>query len=98
MEAPSLNNMLNAFLCLLFSFEIYYPFSSNILMILTWNCRGAASPIFRSSCRSLVELYKPLILVILEPHISGEKADKVVKQLGFSFNLREEANGFSGGI
>ncbi|KAI9124541.1 hypothetical protein K1719_004463 [Acacia pycnantha] len=38
------------------------------------------------------------IFVILEPRISGSKADAVIKKLGFHNSHRVEASGFSGGI
>ncbi|KAI9079071.1 hypothetical protein K1719_038979 [Acacia pycnantha] len=38
------------------------------------------------------------IFVILEPRISGSKADAVIKKLGFHNSHRVESSGFSGGI
>lgn len=68
------------------------------LMILTWNCKWAASSKFYSACRNLLAIYKPLILVLIEPRIFGASANKVIKQLGFNFSIREDDVGFLGGI
>ncbi|KAI9086987.1 hypothetical protein K1719_031148 [Acacia pycnantha] len=47
---------------------------------------------------SFVASYKPEIFVLLEPRVSGTKADHVIKRLGFLHSHRVEASGFSGGI
>ena len=46
----------------------------------------------------MVQNYKPLLVVLLEPHISGYKADNFIKRSGFDKSYRVEAEGFSGGI
>ncbi|KAL6198467.1 hypothetical protein ACLB2K_028256 [Fragaria x ananassa] len=51
-----------------------------------------------SSAEDLRRIYKFNILVISEPHISGDKALKVVKSLGFSSFTIEDATGFSRGL
>ena len=38
------------------------------------------------------------VCIILEPRISGNMADMVVKKLGFKNHFREEDRGFSGGF
>lgn len=43
-------------------------------------------------------MYKPLLIVIIEPWSCGDRATSIIKSLGFSFHIREEATGFSGGI
>lgn len=67
-------------------------------MLLIWNCRGSSGSKFHVICKNLVAVHKPLILVLIEPWISGVKADRIIHQLSFQFNIREEATGFSGGI
>ena len=49
-------------------------------------------------CVVFAEQYKPKIIVLLEPRISGIKADRVVKNLGFDRSHRIKAEGFAGGI
>lgn len=63
-----------------------------------WNCQGAGSSAFIRSFRFLMNCHKPSLIGLLEPHISGIRADKVVKKLGFTYSHRVEAEGFSRGI
>ena len=44
------------------------------------------------------KIYKPDIVAILEPKVSGAKADYFIKGNGFEFSHRVEAEGFVGGI
>ncbi|KAJ4833138.1 hypothetical protein Tsubulata_006247 [Turnera subulata] len=69
-----------------------------MLSILTWNCQGAGKRKFPRLCRDFCRNNKPDLLVILEPRISGKRADYVIKKLGFSNSHRVEARGFAGGI
>lgn len=50
--------------------------------ILCRNCRGASSSQFLREIRELKRLYKPLMIILLEPKISGEVADRGFKNLG----------------
>ena len=68
------------------------------MSIITWNCQGALDKKFPSVFKTLVANYKPEIFVLVEPRISGSKADKVIQKLRFSHSHRVEAHGFSGGI
>ena len=63
-----------------------------------WNTQGAASPSFRRSFFTMVQNYKPSLVVLLEPRISGYKADNFIKRSGFDNSYRVEAEGFAGGI
>lgn len=69
-----------------------------VFMFLIWNCRGSSSSKFHVICKNLVAAHKPLILALIEPWVSGLKADKVICKLGFQFNIREEASSFFRGI
>ena len=66
--------------------------------ILIWNCQGAASRKFRNVVKSLIDIHKPDMLVLLEPRISGIKAERLIHFLKFSHFHMVEALGFSGGI
>lgn len=68
------------------------------MSIITWNCQGVSGKRFPATFKSLVVNYKVEIFVILEPRISGKKADAVIQKLGFAHSHRVEADGFSGGI
>ena len=52
-----------------FFLPLYLMFMSFTILIL--NCQGAASLVFRRSLISLISLYNPSILVLVEPRISG---------------------------
>ncbi|KAI9099052.1 hypothetical protein K1719_024819 [Acacia pycnantha] len=59
---------------------------------------GASAKKFPSIFRSYVANYKPDIFVLVEPKISGVRADNVIKKLRFIHSHRVEASEFSGGI
>ncbi|XVE65588.1 hypothetical protein DITRI_Ditri08aG0012200 [Diplodiscus trichospermus] len=63
--------------------------------ILIWNYQGAASQEFKRACKTLVHNYRPDVLALLEPRISGLKADSFIKKSGFEYSYRMKAVGFS---
>ncbi|KAH9716124.1 reverse transcriptase domain-containing protein [Citrus sinensis] len=63
-----------------------------------WNVQGAASQSFRRAFKSIRQSYNPDMVVVMEPRISGRKADNFIKASGFDRSHRVEAVGFSGGI
>ncbi|XP_019158270.1 PREDICTED: uncharacterized protein LOC109154983 [Ipomoea nil] len=65
---------------------------------LIWNYQGASGRPFRRALKHLLQVYKPNILGLFEPKVSGDQANKICSQLGFSEWIRVEAVGFSGGI
>lgn len=42
--------------------------------------------------------YKPEVVDVLEPKVSGERADGVIRKLNFNYSFRVEADGFKGVI
>ena len=68
------------------------------MIVSCWNCRGAASRSFARILHDIVKKYGINVMCLLEPRISGIKADRVVKKLGFSNWWRVEATGYAGGI
>lgn len=68
------------------------------MLLLSWNCQGAASPLFRICAGDLIQDHNPDICVIIEPRISGDRAKRVIEKLGFHNYYREDSQGFSGGI
>lgn len=50
--------------------------------VVSWNCRGAAGREFLVQIREIIREFRPKILIIIEPRISGATADKVCKSLG----------------
>ena len=66
--------------------------------ILVWNTQGAGSSAFLNTLKEHIRMQRPHILVLLETHISGAKADKVCNKIGLSGQYRVDARGQSGGI
>lgn len=48
------------------------------MKIATWNVRGAGNARFHLNVQDLINAYGPVILVILEPRISGNHAEHVI--------------------
>lgn len=59
---------------------------------------GAGAHSFPRLVHDLKTTHKVHVLIIIEPQISGQKADKVISKMGFNNSYRSEAEGFSGGI
>ncbi|KAL4326271.1 hypothetical protein GQ457_11G005490 [Hibiscus cannabinus] len=53
---------------------------------------------FHSTGNVEKQVHKPDIVAIMEPRISGAKADNFIRRSGFAASYRVEADGFSGGI
>lgn len=68
------------------------------MSVLSWNVRGARLRTFPSLIRELKSKYRVQILLLVEPLISGHKASKVIRRMGFSSHHHVEAVGFSGGL
>ncbi|KAJ4839542.1 hypothetical protein Tsubulata_046678 [Turnera subulata] len=58
---------------------------------------GAGKPNFVRNFKALVLEHKPEIVVLVEPRISGGRADRIIRCLGFQNSYRVEARGFVGG-
>lgn len=65
---------------------------------LFWNCRGAGGREFPALIRDSARIYKLDMVAILEPQVSGDRADQIIKSLGFASSLKVDARGFSGGL
>ncbi|XP_038688766.1 uncharacterized protein LOC119987931 [Tripterygium wilfordii] len=70
----------------------------SLMDCIIWNCQGAASKEFNRTLKDMLKFYKPGILGLLEPKVSGAQADSLCNQWGFENWVRVEAFGFSGGI
>lgn len=65
---------------------------------LIWNCRGAGKRNFHSSINDYKRIYRLCFIAILEPRISGDRADLVLSKLNFDGQARLDPIGNSGGI
>ena len=54
-----------------------------LINVMVWNCRGAGKRNFGAFLKDLRRSYGFSLLVLLEPKLSGLRADRVVKRFGF---------------
>lgn len=58
----------------------------------------AADKGFVASMKNLCKEFEPDVVALLEPRVSGNKARRIVKNLGFGHYEMVDARGFAGGI
>ena len=46
----------------------------NNMIIIVWNCRGTLKPNFHSHVRELARNHNPIILVVMETRVGGDRA------------------------
>lgn len=68
------------------------------MSFLCWNCRGAAAKSFIGRVKDVLAGKNVSIFVLLETRVSGVKADRIIRKLGFNTWIRLEATGYAGGI
>ncbi|XP_019199146.1 PREDICTED: uncharacterized protein LOC109192895 [Ipomoea nil] len=56
-----------------------------------WNCQGASGKPFHRVLKNLLQVYKPNVMGIFEPKVSGHQANTICSKLGFSDWVRVEA-------
>ncbi|KAK8694845.1 hypothetical protein V6N13_072389 [Hibiscus sabdariffa] len=66
--------------------------------LFVWNVQGCGDPNFLTTVRQFIQDNNPDIIRLVEPRISGYKANSVILALGFPNSHRIEASGLSGGI
>ncbi|KAJ4839856.1 hypothetical protein Tsubulata_030162 [Turnera subulata] len=69
-----------------------------MVSVLSWNCQGAAKRQFCRLCKEICREERPDIVIVVEPRISGVKAERVIRRLRFPNSHRAEARGYAGGI
>ena len=80
-----------------FFFGIYTnPFV--IMNVLIWNCRGALKPSFRQTVLDIVNWHHPIIMVITETRLSGDRAKGILASLPFDGAVCSDTIGFTRGI
>lgn len=85
--------------CILLAFLVLFFFLFlSMDNMLIWNCRGAGNKRFPGLIKDYTRIYKLGFLAVLEPRISGIRADRVIEKPGYDGIAREEAVGFAGGI
>lgn len=73
-------------------------FMMSQLSLLVWNVKGAGGANFMSSIKELIGIHRPSVLALVEPRISGLRADEVCDRLGYDGLIRVEAQVFAGGL
>lgn len=66
--------------------------------VLSWNCRGTTGRGFPTLIKDLKKRYDVSLLFLLETHVNGERAKKIVKRLGFLGSHIVDSRGRAGGI
>ncbi|XP_016206969.1 uncharacterized protein LOC107647406 [Arachis ipaensis] len=73
-------------------------FRSDLMIIFSWNCRGAASQSFTRTLKEYLRMHKPDLVILQETRCSGDTARRTIDRSGFAFSHVQDANGFSGRI
>lgn len=66
--------------------------------IIIWNCGGALKPSFQSHVRELVRDRDPVILVLIETKIGGDRAREISSRLPFDEVFHTDTIGYAGGL
>lgn len=53
------------------------------MRILSWNCRGVGSPEFFQVQSDMIKYYRPDVLVLVEPKVSGAQANRIFRKFLF---------------
>ena len=66
--------------------------------IIAWNCRGALKPEFQNRVRELVQNHNPVMLIVMETRVGGDKAKAIIDRLPFDEAIHTETIGYAGGL
>lgn len=62
------------------------------MIVIMWNCRGAASQGFMQAFKDMVDFHKPTLVILIETKLSGARATKVISRLGFQNHTHTDGN------
>ena len=68
------------------------------MKILMWNFRGAHNLEFKKRVCELVANHGPLIIVIMETRVGGERVEKIIEGLPFDGFITTDTIGYAGGL
>ena len=74
------------------------PYHKLIMNIIIWNCRGARKPNFKDQVRDLVQYHNPVIFVVMETRIGGDRAKEITDRIPFDEAIYTDIIGYSGGL
>ncbi|XP_050241299.1 uncharacterized protein LOC126690218 [Quercus robur] len=66
--------------------------------IIIWNCRGALKPSFQKHVSELVRIHNPVMMVILETRVGGDRAKGIIDRLPFDGSVHTDTIGYTGGF
>ena len=69
-----------------------------MMNIIAWNCRGALKPSFQKHVRELIQNHDPIILVVIETKVKGERAREITDKLPFDGAIHTETIEYAGGL
>ncbi|GLT63777.1 hypothetical protein SLA2020_363140 [Shorea laevis] len=67
------------------------------MKIIAWNCRGAANQSFMFHFRYLKNSHSPIMMLILETKVAGDRAMDIASNLYSSYHI-VDAKGYAGGL
>lgn len=62
-----------------------------MMNIITWNCRGTGRKSFPGLVRDLRDKYDANFMILLVTHVSGIKAQEIIRRIGFDGSFVFEA-------
>ena len=68
-----------------------------LMNIIVWNYRGSLKPSFQKHVHELVHNHNPVILVVMETRIGGERAKEIIDLLPFDGVVHMETIGYANG-
>ena len=74
------------------------PYHQFLMNTIIWNCRCALKPSFHSHVRELVQNHDPVILVLMETKIGGDRAKGISSSLPFDEAFHTDTIGYVGGL
>ena len=74
------------------------PYHSLIMKIIIWNCKGALKPSFQKHVRDLVCNHDPVILIVMETKIGGDRVVKITENLPFDRAIHTDTIGYASGL
>ena len=78
----------------------WFDFRTNpfpIMNIITWNCRGVMKPNFKKTLLDLVAWHKPIVMVITETRMGGDRANVIIRTLPFNGAYLTKTIGYAAG-
>lgn len=66
--------------------------------VIVWNCRGTANRGFPNLIKNIRRGRDTNLLILMETHMSGNKATRIIRKLKLDGNFVQDAIGHSGGI